>query len=441
MGFGGRSIPVAGGRRRGVIGVRPSFGSRLPGIEGMRAIAASSILVYHVWLFSAPDGSRADVGPLDFVLQDFAFGVTLFFTLSGFLLYRPYVASLLRSSPLPSAAGYFRNRALRIVPAYLVILFLVSYAFRSARVRDSTGQLHNGDSLSLGQFLKSAFFVYDYFPSSVLIGIGPAWSLAVEVVFYFVLPLLALAAWLLARGRASRSARRWAALAPALVMLVLGLSGKASAVFLVPPVHPYAGWSADWHSVLERSFLCQADLFAFGMALAVLRIDWEDGLLRLPRHSRTLATALALAGYLVTAKATYLDEPLSYSPYNTLMALTCTLVLALVVLPPRDAARPPLLLRLLETRLLIAVGLISYSLFLWHEPLTLLVQERGLTVGGAAGFFVNLAVVAALAGLLSILTYRFVEAPALRLKSRTRAPAAPPVEAQAAASATASNSG
>jgi peptidoglycan/LPS O-acetylase OafA/YrhL len=441
MSVGWRSISVVGGRRRGVIGVRPSFGSRLPGIEGMRAIAASSVLVYHVWLLSGPDGSHANVGPLDLVLPDLAFGVTLFFTLSGFLLYRPYVASLLRGKSLPPARGYFRNRALRIVPAYLVILLLVSYMFHSVLVRDSAGRLYNGGPLSPGQFLKSALFVHDYFPSSVLIGIGAAWSLAVEVVFYLAVPLLGLGALVLARGRTSRSARRLAALAPAVAMLLVGLSGKASAALLVPPVYPYAGWEADWHSVLERSFWCQADLFAFGMALAVVRIDWEDGLLRLPRHWRKLAIALALAGYIITAKETYLAEQLSYSPYNTVMALTCALVLALVVLPPKDVARPPLLLRVLESRLLIAVGLISYSLFLWHAPLTRFVQEHGLTLAGASGFFVNLAGVAAFAGLLSILTYRFVEEPALRLKSRTRAPAAPRAKAQAAASASASQSG
>jgi peptidoglycan/LPS O-acetylase OafA/YrhL len=361
---------------------------------------------------------------LDAVLPDLSFGVILFFALSGFLLYRPYVASLLRGSPPPSVASYLRNRALRILPAYWTILLLVAFVFQSFLVRDQVG-LHNGSSLDAGLLLRSALFAQGYSPSSVVTGIGPAWSLAVEVVFYLVLPLLALSAFRLARGRSSRSARRLAALAPAAALLLFGLSGKAVAAWIVPPVHAYAGWNADWHSVIERSFWCHADLFSFGMALAIIRIDWEDRLVRLPRGWRKLAFGLALAGYLVTARQTGLAEQMSYSPYNTLMAMTCALLLALVVLPPRDAARLPLAVRVLETRIMVAAGLISYSLFLWHEPLTRFLQEHGMTFGGPAGFFANVAVVAALAGLLSCLTYRFIEAPALRLKSRTRAAPSP----------------
>jgi peptidoglycan/LPS O-acetylase OafA/YrhL len=405
-------------------GARPSFGSRLAGIEGVRAVAASSILVYHVWLYSSPTAERVELGPLDAVLPDLSFGVVLFFTLSGFLLYRPYVASLLRGHSPPSAAAYLRNRALRILPAYWAILLLLACVFQSLLVRDQAG-LHNGSGLHLGLLARSALFVQGYFPSSVVTGIGPAWSLAVEVVFYLALPLLALGALRLARGVSSRSARRLAALAPAAALLAIGLSGKAAAAFLVPPAHPYAGWNADWHSVIERSFWCHADLFSFGMALAIVRIDWEDGLIRLPRGWRKLAIALALAGYLVTAKQTGLQEQLSYSPYNTLMAVTCTLLLALVVLPPRDATRLPLAVRVLETRIFVAAGLVSYSVFLWHEPLTRFLQEHGLTLGGPGGFFANLGLVAAVVGLLATLTYRFIEAPALRLKSSRAATPAP----------------
>ena len=384
----------------------------------MRAIAASSILVFHVWLYSSPSGRRADIGPLDAVLPDLAFGVTIFFTLSGFLLYRPYVASLLRAGALISTRSYLRNRALRILPAYLVVLLLVTYVFRSVLVRRS-GELQNGTGLGPGEFLKSALFVWDYGPSSLGIGIGPAWSLAVEVVFYLVLPLLGLGAWWLARGSTNRRVRRLAAVAPVAALLLVGLSGKVAAAFLVPPVHSYAGWNADWHSVIERSFWCQADLFAFGMALAIVRVDWEDGLVRLPRGWRKFAIGVALGGYLLTAWETRLDEQLSYSPFNTLMALVCALVLALVVLPSRQTSRPSLLVRALETRILVRVGLISYSLFLWHEPLTRFLQGHGMTLDGAGGFFVNLAAVALLAGLLSTVTYLLVEAPAMRLKSRT----------------------
>jgi peptidoglycan/LPS O-acetylase OafA/YrhL len=86
---------------------------------------------------------------------------------------------------------------------------------------------------------------------------------------------------------------------------------------------------------------------------------------------------------------------------------------------------------------LVAVGLASYSLFLWHEPVVRWLQQRGLTSGGTGGFWVNLLVLGALSGLLSGLTYRFVERPALRRKTGRPppGPAASATGAQASAQA------
>jgi peptidoglycan/LPS O-acetylase OafA/YrhL len=68
------------------LAVPPSSGSRLPGIEGARAVAAGSVLVYHCWLFGSPDGTSPRLGPLTGVMPHLALGVILFFSLSGFLL-------------------------------------------------------------------------------------------------------------------------------------------------------------------------------------------------------------------------------------------------------------------------------------------------------------------------------------------------------------------
>ncbi len=397
----------------------PSHGGRLAGIDGLRALAAFSILVYHVWLISSP-AERVGLGPFNQAVYDLAHGVTLFFALSGFLLYRPFAAALVRGRPRPSVATYFRNRVLRILPAYWVILVLVTLVLRSVLVRDSSG-MRTGSGLEAKTFLANAFFVQNYVPSMLGTGIGPAWSLAVEVVFYLTLPLLALLAWRLAGDQSSIAVRRMAALAPAAVLLVLGLSGRLVAAVVVPPVGPNAGWEADWHSVIVRSFWCQADLFAFGMALAVLFVDWEDGRLRLPRRWRVFATIAALIGYAVTARGTVPGDQLSHSPYNTLMALCCSLVLAAVVLSPRRGDRPSPMARLLDHPVLVSGGVISYSVFLWHEPLVRWFRDQGITRAGPGGLLLNLALVSLATLLLSVLSYRLVEAPALRLRERRRA--------------------
>ena len=152
---------------------------------------------------------------------------------------------------------------------YWAILLFCAIVLGSVVYWDASGYLVNGRLIDAGLIARAALLVQDYFPATLILGIAPAWSLAVEAVFYCVLPLLAIFAAVLARGRTSRSARRAAVLAPAILLLAVGLAGKATAAYLVPPPAPYAGWQADWHSVIERSFFCQADLFAFGMALAV----------------------------------------------------------------------------------------------------------------------------------------------------------------------------
>lgn len=409
-------------------GVRPSFGSRMPGIEGLRALAAFSILVLHTWLYAPPGAGAANLGRLDRLMPDLAFGVVLFFTLSGFLLYRPFAAAIVRGGRQPSLRRYLRNRALRILPAYWVILLLCAIVFSSVLYRDAAGNVLNGRLLDPGLLARAGLFIQGYDPDTLLTGIGPAWSLAVEAVFYCALPLLVLLGIALARGRATRSGRRWAALAPAGLVLLLGLTGKASAAFLLPPPAPFAGWGANWHSVLERSFWCQADLFAFGMALAVIRVDWEDGVLRLPGWWRRAAIGGALAAG--AAVASFEEGQLSYSPTNTLMAAACALLLALVVLPAADASRRSLLVRILETRLFVAAGVVSYSVFLWHEPLIRWLDIHDLTVAGRGGFLVNLLLATAVTAVASTLTYRFVEAPALRLKFRSDRPRVPVPEQQ-----------
>ncbi len=404
--------------------VGPSFGRRLTGIEGVRAIAASAIVIYHVWLFASPGDEQPSLGYLGRFMPDLAFGVTLFFALSGFLLYRPFASALLRGMTRPSFGQYLRNRALRILPAYWAILLLTSFALQSAVVRDSAGGLRTDALHDPSLFAQNVLLVQNYDPDGVITGISPAWSLAVEVVFYLSLPLLVLLACALASRATTRAGHRMAALAPAAVLLVVGLSGKTATAYLVPAASPAGGWGADWYSVLERSFLCQADLFTFGMALAVIRVDAEDGLVRIGRRARWALAGSAIGAYLVTARMTGWGQ-LGHEHYNTLMALAVALFLALVVLPgANQKPTRPVLMRLLDSRPLVGVGLVSYSLFLWHEPVIRFLHDHGLTFGGAAGFFVNLLIAGAISLSLSVLTYLFVEKPAQLRKRRTIPPAA-----------------
>ncbi|HWI08492.1 MAG TPA: acyltransferase, partial [Solirubrobacteraceae bacterium] len=382
--------------------ITTSGGNRLAGIEGLRALAAGSILAYHVWLFDG--GGRVGAGgPAEAGFENLAHGVTLFFALSGFLLYRPFAAAIARAQPLPSVRAYLRNRALRIMPAYWAILLVTALVLGTAAVRDESGALGHGaltDPVLLGQ---SALLLQGYDPATVAIGIAPAWSLAVEAVFYVLLALLVAVVAAAARGRPVRSRRVLVLLLPALLLLLVGLSGKYVAGVVLDG-SPGDGWSSNWYSVVERSFWANADLFSFGMVAAVVHTEVVDGRLVLPRGWRPAALGVAAAIFAASA-ATLDGGQLTYLPQNTAVALAAALLVAAACFPTVAGARAPRLRRLLEGRALVVVGIGSYSVFLWHVPVIHWLADHGTMRGGWAGLGLNLALTALVVGALSAVTY------------------------------------
>jgi peptidoglycan/LPS O-acetylase OafA/YrhL len=393
---------------------------RLPGIEGLRAIAASSIVVLHVWQFSSPQALHSP-NVVARGLYTLTAGVTLFFTLSGFLLFRPFAAAIARSRPLPSFRAYLRNRALRILPAYWVILAVTSLVLGVAAIRDKSGALSTGRLSDPFKLIETALFVNGYRPRTLEIGILPAWSLAVEVVFYLTLPLLVLCAYGLARRATTRRGRTLMLLAAPAAILAIGLVGKALAAYVVPGP-PLAGWTQTWHAVIERGFLGQADLFAFGMILAVVYVAFLDSGRYLSAKGRWALGVSGLGAFAVCARVLPVGAGQSYLLENTAEAAAIAVLLAVIVLPSPPHEQRRITLRVLESRLLVAIGLGSYSLFLWHEPVIDWLRSHGVMVDGWGGLLLNLGVVVVVLAPVCYLTYRFVEAPALRRKRRVAEP-------------------
>ena len=231
-----------------------SGGSRLAGVDGVRALAALSILVWHVWAHPTYANTYGvGVGPFTKLFANMQAGVAVFFVISGFLLFRPFARALLDDQKLPSLRTYFRNRALRILPAYWAILLLVTLFFQRGLLDRPL------------QLLANFTFLQNYVPSYVPTwghgyGIAPAWSLCVEVVFYLVLPLLVVIAM---RAR-HRIGPQQAVVLPIVLLAVLGIGSTALA-------------QVDrLGAIFQDSFPTHAHWFAVGMALAVVRVRWED---------------------------------------------------------------------------------------------------------------------------------------------------------------------
>jgi peptidoglycan/LPS O-acetylase OafA/YrhL len=417
---------VGHGRQSTIAAVPPSGDSlvrpptsevRAAGINGLRALAALSIVAYHCWLYGSPDGTTPTFGVLSWVFPYLALGTTVFLTLSAFLMYHPFAAAIVESRGFPDTRRFLRGRALRIMPAYWVILFITGVALQVALLRDdalnrSIGSLAEHPVL----LLENLLLLQNFIPQIFNTGVGPAWYLGALVVFYVALPPLAWLAYQLGGRASSRRGRRLAALTPSALLLLVGVSGKIVSTFVVPPdVGPSPGWDADWHSVLERSFWVQADRFAFGMAVAVLWVEVRNGNHRLPGWWRWACLVAALViGY--PAVRLNAGGILPDYVYLSMAALSVGLVLAAVVVPEAGSGRPSLLARLLDNRVLASVGLISYSLFLWHEPMVYWLAGHGLTLAGSVGFFANFGLVLIISAGLSTITYRYVERPALRFK-------------------------
>src|SRR5262249_7667956 len=150
---------------------------------------------------------------------------------------------------------------------------------------------------------------------------------AVEVVFYCALPIFAVAAARRTRHKPRRARRALILLGPPLVLLVGGLISKQPAH--LSPWSPTDGYGNNLPPVIERSFFAQADLFSFGMAVAVLYVLVTGGALTLPAHWRPASVALGLLVFVPCAWTMHQGEQ-SYLVQNTGEALGIAFLFATV---------------------------------------------------------------------------------------------------------------
>ena len=218
--------------------------------DGYRAIAAASIVVFHVAFFTGITFRHPFAG-LFFARLDV--GVSLFFVISGFLLYRPFVAAHLAGRAAPGTFAFLGRRVLRIVPAYWVTLFLLVYVFGVVRIASV------GDAVVYFCFLQ----IYDN--RHLGGGINQAWSLCTEISFYLALPLYAWAV--------RRSARRRQ---PAIVAEVVGVFALYAGGLVVRALIAYNGYTKTGDCRLDW-LPATMDLFALGMGLAVASAWHEQG--------------------------------------------------------------------------------------------------------------------------------------------------------------------
>ncbi|MCW2950167.1 MAG: rane-bound acyltransferase, partial [Thermoleophilia bacterium] len=374
---------------------------RFAGLEGLRAVAALSVLAMHVWQFTGTtSGLRfSRVRPmavtdtwLDRLLMQGILGVQLFFVLSGLLLFYPFARAIVERAPLPSVSVYFGRRVRRLFPLYWTVLaaFMVVTSV-GAVVR------YNLVELVVNGLLLQAY-------AGDMPNIMPlAWTLPIEIGFYAAVPLVAL---LVSRALA-RVARRSQRIAGALGAVTL--LGLASILIRWFGVDHLAG------VLVARTVVSNFDSFATGMLLAV-------AIAASGRPRRAVTTrSLGLAGVAVVALGAYLrhssfvdaDADLVRLLWPTVVAIGCALSVATVISVRRGRRA---LTHLLDTRVMAWLGAISYGIYLWHWVLIRLDIRLGLFDSGGDSFALarNAVLVLAETIALASLTYVAIERPFMR---------------------------
>jgi len=376
----------------------PPGNPRFPLLDPLRAVAALLIVITHTAELSGFNREHW-LGAWTVRLDS---GVAIFFVLSAFLLYRPFVAARLDGRDSPSVRRYARRRALRILPAYWVAVLVLGVL----------------DSAHTPGVFTDKWWVYfgllqSWSRETIIQGVGVAWSLSVEMAFYVLLPFYAaVMARLFGRRDRDRQAR--------LELLFLA----ASAVLAVAVRAAVKHFRPE--SVFGNQLPGTWTWFACGLVLAVASA-WVGAR---PAAERPWAVRFAteravgcwaIAFGLITLAAWGVGLPRSPFSYISTFGLQVQHVLyagmAFFLVAPMvfHDGRRSLPARVLAQPALAWLGLISYGIFLYHQPLVFAFLNTRLWVPFWGWPFYTALVIAGTV-VIAAASYYGIERPVLRFK-------------------------
>lgn len=333
----------------------------LPGLDGVRAIAVLMVVAGHASRFpDFPEAARALM-----VVNIAHLGVVVFFVLSGFLITTLLVSERDRTGRV-SLRDFYARRTIRIFPAAFAFIGVVALAAQAGLV-----------VLAPGDILHAVTYTMNYHHERAW-ALGHLWSLAVEEQFYLLWPLVFV-----------RSGRR----AVIVAMLVL----------VAAPLLRVAGWMLvpAARVGIDEQFQFVCDALATGCVLALLA--HHVGLQRLGAMVPGWGVLMAIVAVFASAYAS--GRVSFYLPLGaTIVNVAIAVCILWVVTHPSTLAG-----RALNSWIAVAIGVMSYSIYLWQQPF--LDAEAG---GAALWTRLLLVLMAAMA------SYWVLERPLLALRRKYR---------------------
>jgi peptidoglycan/LPS O-acetylase OafA/YrhL len=319
------------------------------GLTGLRGFAALWVFLYHTWTSSIPRIVSIKVGSysIDFtpLFSSGWAGVVFLYTLSGFLLTLPFARAAIQDIETPRLSRYFRRRILRIFPAYYAQLgILLCLAWFGVH-----GTFPSIDNLFLHLFMAhNVSFQYNQAINAIW------WTLPVEFSFYLVLPMLAV---FLRKSR-------WP------ILLVGAIAGTV--LYRYGMFHLIAGESVPYKVCALEQFPGHLDQFAFGMLASYFFV--RSGGEKLSGHrsrgrlTPTLLVASGLIGIVFCFYLLSLNFQKYWDGHLLLFVWHGCIGFFIALLIYGIAANCPFGRFLFGSRLLVGIGVVSYSFYLWHLP-------------------------------------------------------------------------
>ena len=346
----------------------------ITGLDGIRAIAVIMVLAYHLKLALFKSGFL---------------GVTVFFVLSGYLITGILISEVEEEGTI-DLKNFWLRRIRRLVPAVMsmavVIIFVSAVVNRIIFTKGCKDFLASvlGFNNWWQIFNKVSYFEAAGVPSPFT----HCWSLAIETLFYLIYPLILLGIYKLVKSRGEGRAKRGLLFAGVTLLLAL-----ISVILMIVLFDPQKDASRVYYGTDTRAFS-----LLFGALLAIL---WEYRMVprRLSASVNMVLGSVSFAVLLVMTIAINGSSNFWYRGGQFVGTILTVLVIYTV------SGRKTWLSRFLSNPVLKWIGDRSYSIYLWHYPIILLISK-----GIKASWWITLIEIV-LSVVLAELSYRFIETP------------------------------